>query len=96
MTVSQVLNHVNDNNYDDDITVTDVPKGYFLAVVANSIQEGASTREVIVDIMQLEQGPGGTRNINTGLFIIRPNEREVKVTVTQDGKELAENTQAYS
>ena len=96
MTVSQVLNHVNDNSYDDDITVTDVPKGYFLAVVANTLPEGASTREVTVDIMPLEQAPGGTRTVNTGLFIRREGETAVQVKVTQDGRELAENTQSYS
>lgn len=97
MTVSQVLNHINDNNYDDDITVTDVPKGYFLAVTSiKAPADGSTTREITIDLLPLEQAPGGTRTTNSGLFVRKPGEDAVKVTVKQDGKDLAENTQAYS
>ena len=96
MTVSQRINHINENSYDDDITVTDVPKGYFLAPTGNSIPHGSTTREIRIDIFPLEQAPGGTRTINTGLFVRQQDETEIKVTVYQDGNEQATNTQAYS
>lgn len=95
MNVSQHLNHVNDNSYDDDITVTDVPRGYFLAVTSISLPEGSTTREITVDIMPLEQAPGGTRTVNSGLFVRKEGETAVKVTVSQDGSELASNTTDY-
>ena len=44
MEVSQVLNHINENNYDDDITVTYIPPHNFIAVTASSISNGADTR----------------------------------------------------
>ncbi len=96
MNVSQQINHINDNSYDDDITVTDVPKGHFLAVTSISLPEGSNTREITVDILPLEQAPGGTRTTNTGLFIRKADETQIKVTVQQDGNTLAENTTSYS
>lgn len=96
MNVSQQINHVNENSYDDDITVTDVPKGYFLAVVSMNVPEGGDTREITVDLLPLEQAPGGTRTTNSGLFQRNPDENSIKVTVQQDGKTLAENTTDYS
>lgn len=96
MNVSQVINHINDNAYDDDITVTDVPDRHFLAVTANSIAEGSTTREITVELFPLEQAPGGTRTVNSGLFIRKDGETAIKVTVSQDGRTLAENTTDYS
>ncbi len=96
MNASQQLNHINENSYDDDITVTDVPKGQFLAVTANSLPDGSDTREISVELLPLEQAPGGTRIVNTGLYIRKENERSVKVTVMENGKELAANTTNYS
>ncbi|WP_020536783.1 hypothetical protein [Lewinella cohaerens] len=95
MNVSQQINHVNENNYDDDITVTDVPKGYFLAVTSITLPEGSATREVTVQLLPLEQAPGGTRTTNTGLFVRKAGEAQIKVTVQQDGNTLAENTSNY-
>lgn len=95
MDVSQKLNHVNDQNYDDDITATDVPKGHFLAVTNITLPEGSDTREITVELLPLEQAPGGTRTVNSGLFVRRDGEKAVKVTVSQDGKELASNTTDY-
>lgn len=95
MNVSQQINHINDNSYDDDVTVTDVPQQYFLAVTSINLPEGSTTREVTIDLLPLEQAPGGTRTTNTGLFVRQPNETSIKVTVQQDGKALAENTTNY-
>lgn len=96
MNVSQQINHINENNYDDDITITDVAKGYFLAVTSITLPEGSATREVTVQLLPLEQAPGGTRTTNTGLFIRKAGEDQIKVTVQQDGNTLAENTTSYS
>lgn len=96
MTVSQVLNHINENNYDDDITVTDIPPHNFIAVTGVSYDEGTSTRDFRVDILPLEQENRSTQTVNSGLFIRRDGETAVKTTVYQDGKELASNTQTYS
>ena len=96
MNVSQVINHINDNSYDDDITVTDVPKGQFLALTSNSIADGATTREMTIELMDLEQAPGGTRTTNSGLFVRKNGETAIKVTVSRDGSILAENTTDYS
>ena len=97
MDVSQKINLINDNNYDDDITVSDVPKGQFLAVVAiTPPAEGSTTREIKVELMELEQAPGGTRTVNTGLFVRRDGETAIHVTVSQEGTQLGENTTNYS
>jgi len=96
MDASQQFNHVNENNYDDDVTISGIPKGYFPAITSNVVPEGSDTREVIVDIMPLEQSPGGTMPVNTGLYIRQEKESCVKVTVLQDGKEIATNTANYN
>ena len=96
MTVSQKINQIQDNNYDDDITVEGVPKGYFPAVTSNVLPDGSSTREVRVDLFQLEQSPGGRMDTNTGLYIRGDGENDVKVTVYQGSSEVATNTTAYS
>lgn len=96
MNVSQVLNHINENNYDDDITVTDIAPHNFIAVTAVAYDEGNSTREISVEVLPLEQEMSSTQTTNSGLFIRNEGETAVKVTVYQDGKELANNTQRYS
>ncbi|MBL4649992.1 MAG: hypothetical protein JKY03_09685 [Aureispira sp.] len=95
MEVSQIINPINDNNYDDDITVTDVPKGRFLAVTANKVSDDGTKREITVQLFQLEQATGGTQSTNSGLFVKGDKELSIKVTVSQDGTELATNEQAY-
>jgi len=96
MNVSQVLNHINDNNYDDDITVTDVPPHNFIAVTAISYDPDTSTRSLRIEILPLEQENNSTQTVNSGLFVRKEGEAAVKATVFQDGKELASNTQDYS
>ena len=96
ITVSQQLNHINENNYDDDITVTNVPKGHFAAVVSVLISPGETTRSVTVDLLPLEQSDGGTQTVNTGLYVRQPDENDVRVTVLDNRKEVAENMTSYS
>lgn len=97
MTVSQQISLINESNYDNGITVTDVPNKFFLAITANNPPTaGATTREITIDIMPLEQMPGGTQNVNTGIFVRTPDESSIKVTVKKDGNVLEENTTNYS
>jgi len=95
MDASQQLNHVNEKNYDDDISVSGIPPGFFPAVTSNVLPEGSDTREVRIEIMPLEQSPGGVMPVNTGLYVRQDKESCVKVTVNQDGKEIATNTANY-
>ena len=96
MNVSQVLHHINENNYDDDITVTDVPDNNFLAVTANDYDPGTTIRILRVEILPLEGSHGGTQTVNSGLFVRQEDESAVTAQVFQDGKELSQNTQNYS
>jgi len=95
MDLSQQLNHVNESTYDDDISITGITKGYFPAVTSNSIADGNSIRKVTVELMPLEQAPGGTMMANTGLYKRKDSETAVEVTLMQDGKEVASNTTSY-
>jgi hypothetical protein len=96
MNVSQVLNHINENNYDDDITVTEVPSHNFIAVTGNTYDEVTLTRNIRIDILPLEQEDRSTQTTNSGLFVRKEGEESVKVTVYQDNKEMASNTQRYA
>lgn len=96
MTVSQVLNHINEQNYDDDITVTDIPENNFIAVTAMSYDDGTGIRNIRVDLLPIEGISRPTQTTNSGLFVRQERETAVKATVFQDGKELASNTQNYS
>ena len=95
MNVSQVLNHINEQNYDDDITVTDIPPKNFLAVTGNSFEPGNKTRHIRVDILPIDTETQSTQTVNSGLFVRQDGEENVQATVYQDGRELASNTQAY-
>jgi len=96
MNVSQKLNHINESNYDDDITVTGIPPHYFIVVTGISYNEGNSTRDIRVDILPLEQLDRSTQTVNSGLFVRKEGETAVKATVYQDNNEMANNTQRYS
>lgn len=96
MTVSQQINLINESNYDDDITVTDVPSGFFLAVIKNQVTSGSSTREITIELMQLPQADGGTKTVSSGIFVRVSGETSIKVTVKKDGNVLGENTTNYA
>lgn len=99
MTCSQRINLImaEDKSYDDDIIVTDVPKGYYIAVTQNDPPvSGSATREIKVEILQGgEWADGGTSTISSGVYIRQNEETEIKVTVIQDGTMKCENTTAY-
>ena len=96
MTVSQVLNHINEMNYDDDITVTDIPPRNFIAVTGNSFDPNTDTRDIRVEILPIDVDTHSTQTVNAGLFVRQEGETRVRATVYQNGKELASNTQSYS
>ncbi|MEL6863478.1 MAG: hypothetical protein AAFP19_03620 [Bacteroidota bacterium] len=97
MNVSQNIVHINENSYEDEITVTDVPNGHFIAVISNTAPaEGSTQREMVVSIMPLEMENQGTQTTNSGLFVKTADETSIKVTVQQDGKSLADNVQSYA
>ena len=100
MTVSQNIDLINqvDASYDDMITVTDVPKGNFMAVTnIMAPANGSTIREITVSLMPADWAEGGTNTIGTGLFVRQSGETAIKVTVQDsNGADLASNTTNYS
>lgn len=95
MTCSQRITNINENSYDDDITVTNIPMGHFIAVIGNVLQDGSTTREIKVEIMPLEAMEQTTQTTNSGLFVRSAGETEIQVEVYKDGQELCVNTMSY-
>lgn len=97
MTCSQNLESLGqDNEYDDTITVTDIPKGYFIAVTQNNPPaEGGTTREIRVDLMAAEWADGGTHSVGTGMYVRKDGETAVQTKVYNDSTLECENTQSY-
>ena len=98
MTVSQKIESIlaEQNEYDDDITITDIPGGNFIAVTGMSIDDGSSTRDIRVTIMPLEGINESTQTVNSGMFIRKDGETAIKVTVYDNsGTEKASNTTDY-
>lgn len=93
-TLTQQLNHINENSWDDTITSDNAP-GLFIAVTANKIEEGAAQREMTVQLFELEQAP--EENVtNSGLYIRQDGEISVKATLLDlDGNEVATNVTDY-
>jgi len=90
------LNHINDENYDADLSAN-VAAGQFIAVTSNKIAEGASTREMTVQIFEASGLPGGTVHTNSGLYVRQPGETEVKATLLDTGgNEVDSTTASYS
>ena len=99
MTIHQAfLRRSTNNKYDDDITITAIPKGYFPAMTSSRApaeDSGSTTRQVRIELFPLEQSPGGTMVVGTGLYLRRAWEHEVQVTVFQEDRELVTQTQSY-
>lgn len=94
--LSQSLNHINENNYDDDITAT-VPPKHFIAVTGNRLDAEGTQRILTVQMMTLEAAPGGESHTNSGLYIRGANETSVKaVLIDVAGKEVDSNVTNYS
>lgn len=95
MIISQTINHINNNNYDVDIRVTDIPEGSFLSLGDTSFSNDDFMREIKVEIVRLDNASGGIKNINSGVFSRRENESVIKVTVYQNGNIIGRNNQVY-
>jgi len=93
--LKQQLDHINEENYDDVITAT-VGDNEFIAVTANAIEEGASERQVTVQIMELELASDNECKANTGVYTRQEGEKSVKATLLdKDGKEVDSNVVNY-
>lgn len=95
MIVSQTITHINENNYDVDIRITDIPEGSFLSLGDTSFSDDEFMREILVEMLPLDDASGGTKNINSGVFSRRENESVIKVIVFHNGNVLGRNNQVY-
>jgi len=94
--LTQKLNLINDNNYDDDITANIEPN-HFIAVTANVMTPGGTEREMTVQIMELDGLPGGEVHTNSGLFVRQEGENSVKaILLDTNGQEVDSNVTNYS
>lgn len=81
--------------YECEIEITDVPQGYFPAIIGRTFSEDNSEREIQVDLLPLEQSPGGTMTCNTRRHKRKEQEQFIKVKVSKEGVEMASNVKAY-
>lgn len=79
----------------DTITVTDIPKGYFLAVTSNSLALDGTVRQVIITLMPASWADGGTHAIGTGAYLRGEHEKAVHTKVLENGVSQCECTQVY-
>lgn len=99
MTCSQQITLVSkdDHTYNNDITVTDIPKGYFITLTSNDPPEvGATIRTMQVSLMPAAWAEGGTNTVNSDLYVRQDGEVEVKAIVIQEGSTKCENTTTYA
>jgi hypothetical protein len=77
--------------------VTDIPKGYFIAITSNTAPaDGETTRQMQVTLMPAEWADGGTHSIGSGVYIRKDGETAVCVKVEDtNGAQQAENTTNY-
>ncbi len=99
MTCSQKIEELQgggSNEYEDTITVTDIPKGYFIAITSITAPAPPSTtREVRIDLMAAEWADGGTHSTGTGQYIKQDGETAVKVSVYNGSTLECDNTTNY-
>ena len=95
MIISQTINHISGDNYDVDISVTEIPPDHFISIGRVRWSDDDFIREIEVEILPLESASGGDKTINTGVFSKREEEGVIKVSVTQDGNILSRNNQVY-
>jgi hypothetical protein len=95
--LAQQLTHINENNYDDEITATVQPHE-FIAVTSNLLDPpDAAQRNITVQIMTLDGvDTPTTAHTNTNLFVRGENETSVKaVLLDTNGKEVDSNVTNY-
>lgn len=96
MIISQTITALSDNDYEVDITVSDIPEGYFISVGETSFSEDGFMRTMIIEMLPLSDSSGGTRTINSGVFSKKEEEEVIKVIVMLDGERQGMNTQVYA
>ncbi|MFT6321887.1 MAG: hypothetical protein ACJAT4_002817 [Granulosicoccus sp.] len=95
MIISQTITKLNQEDHEVDITVTDIPEGYFISIGETTFSEDGFMRIMMVEMMPLSESTGGTRTINSGVFSKKEEEEVIKVIVLLDGKKQGLNTQVY-
>ncbi len=96
MIISQTITQLNKEDFEVDITVTDIPEGYFISVGETTFSEDGFMRIMIIEMLPLSDSTGGTRTINSGVFSKKEEEEVIKVLVLLDGKKQGLNTQVYA
>ena len=96
MIISQTITQLNQNDYEVDITVSDIPEGYFISIGETTFSEDGFMRIMEVEMIALSDSTGGTRTINSGVFSKKEEEEVIKVIVLLDGKKQGVNTQVYN
>ncbi len=93
---SQQLNSQEDPRAWDDTITCSVEEHEFLAIVSNTIEGGATTREITVDVMTLDgvqtENPA---KANTNTYIRQDGEKSVHVTIMKNDAKVGENTTDY-
>ena len=95
MIISQKITQLNKNDYEVDITVTDIPEGYFISVGETTFSDNSFMRIMKVEMLPLSDSSGGTRTINSGVFPKKEEEEVIRVIVLLDGKKQGVNNQVY-
>lgn len=98
MTITQSIRAKNShlgNAYECGIEITDIPKGYFPAILGSTFSEDQSEREILVDLLPLEQSPGGKMYCSTRRHMRKDKEQFIKVKVSKEGVVVAEAIKAY-
>ncbi|MDA8972402.1 MAG: hypothetical protein P8M17_08705 [Saprospiraceae bacterium] len=95
MIISQTITKLNEEDFEVDITVTDIPEGYFISIGDTTFSDDGFMRIMMIEMLQLSDSTGGTRTINSGVFTRQEEEDVIKVLVVLDGKKQGVNTQVY-
>ena len=95
MIITQQIEHIREDRYRNEITITDIPQGYFPAIISNTADAEQPNRKIAITLMPLEQSAGGTMNCNTGRFQRREQETGIQVSLSRDGEELMSSYVSY-
>lgn len=98
MTITQTIRPKNTHAgeaYECGIDITDVPKGYFPAIMSQNFTEDNVYREIQVELLPLEQSPGGSMFCSTRRHKRGDQEKFIKVKVSKEGEAVVEHVQAY-
>ena len=77
LTVSQKLINIIGSEWEDEITITNVPPKQFPAVIEMTYDENNNTRTIEVALLDLETSQGGTMTTNSGMYVRAEGEEYV-------------------